>query len=131
MKAINTSSSRKRAVARATLTAGKGIVRLNKVPITQITNILVREKVTEPLLIAGKAAEKVDIDITAHGGGMIGQAEAARTAIAIALTAHDKSLEVIFSEYDRTLLVKDVRRREPSKPNRHGKARAKVQKSYR
>jgi REP element-mobilizing transposase RayT len=36
-----------------------------------------------------------------------------------------------FMKYDRTLLVADVRRKEAHKPNRHGKASAKVAKSYR
>jgi len=131
MKVINTSSSRKRAVARATLKEGKGIIRYNSMPLAHITNMLVREKIEEPLFIGGKIAESVDIHVKTHGGGPIGQAEAARTAIAKALTEFDKSLEPIFLEYDRTLLVKDVRRKETHKPNRHGKARAKVQKSYR
>ena len=36
-----------------------------------------------------------------------------------------------FLEYDRNFLVSDVRYKETHKPNRHGKARSKVQKSYR
>ena len=40
-------------------------------------------------------------------------------------------LKEAFLKYDRTMLVADVRRKEPSKPNRHGKARSKRQKSYR
>lgn len=131
MKVIHTSSSRKTAIARATLKPGKGAIRLNGTLLPNITNVLIREKLEEPLVIAGKSAEKVDISIKTHGGGIIGQAEAARTAIAQALTEFDKKLEAAFLEYDRTLLVKDVRRKETHKPNRHGKARGKVQKSYR
>ncbi|MEM4366460.1 MAG: 30S ribosomal protein S9, partial [Candidatus Woesearchaeota archaeon] len=43
----------------------------------------------------------------------------------------DKSLQQAFLSYDRALLVSDIRKKEERKPNRHGKARAKVQKSYR
>ena len=131
MSVIHTSSSRKTAVARATLKAGKGVVRFNGTKLENVSNTLVREIIEEPLFIADKAAKNVNISINTRGGGIIGQAEAARTAIAKALTEHDKSLEPTFMEYDRTLLVKDVRLKETSKPNRHGKARAKVQKSYR
>ncbi len=50
-----------------------------------------------------------------------------------ALIDYTKSerLKETFLKYDRNLLVADVRRKEPSKPNRHGQARAKRQKSYR
>ena len=67
------------------------------------------------------------------GGGEKGQVEAARISIARALVAAtgSKELEKAFLDYDRNLLVADVRRRETRKPNTHGKARAKRQKSYR
>ena len=50
-----------------------------------------------------------------------------------ALVEYSKNskLKEQFLEYDRNLLVADVRRKEPAKPNRHGQARAKRQKSYR
>ena len=87
----------------------------------------------EPLILAGDAANKVDIDVSVFGGGITSQAEAARLAIAKALVAFTKNdkLKEIFLGYDRNLLVADVRRKEPAKPNRHGQARAKIQKSYR
>ena len=76
---------------------------------------------------------KVDIDINVAGGGIISQAEASRLAIARALVEYSKSnsLKDSFLKYDRHLLVADTRRKEASKPNRHGQARAKRQKSYR
>ena len=55
--------------------------------------------------------------------------EMVRVAL-VGYTKNDK-LKEIFLNYDRNLLVADVRRKEPSKPNRHGQARSKVQKSYR
>jgi small subunit ribosomal protein S9 len=131
MKVIHTSGSRKRAVARATLKPGKGIVRFNSLNLTQVHNALVKEKIEEPLFIAGDIAKKVNISVKTQGGGIIGQAEAARSAIAKALSEFDKSLAKTYMDYDRTLLVQDVRLKETHKPNRHGKARAKVQKSYR
>ena len=88
----------------------------------------------EPLLIAGEdIIKKVKIDIDVSGGGWNGQAEAARLAIARGLVQFtgNKQLERSFLNYDRHLLVADVRQRESRKPNTHQKARSKVQKSYR
>lgn len=92
---------------------------------------LFRAKIEEALILAGDTASKVNIDVTVNGGGVNGQAEAARTAIAKALAQFDKKLHSKYLEYDRAFLVPDVRRKETRKPNCHGKARAKRQKSYR
>ena len=130
-KTIQVSGSRKRAVARASLSTGKGTVRVNSKKLEIYEPEMQRMKIMEPLLIAGDVAKKLDIDVKVNGGGFNAQAEAIRVAIARALVAHDKKLERPFQDYDRQLLVADVRRKEASKPNRHGKARAKRQKSYR
>ena len=82
-------------------------------------------------MLAGDLANGVDIHVSVNGGGFNAQAEAARLAIARALVKHSKKLEKVFLTYDRHLLVADVRRKETRKPNTHGKARAKRQKSYR
>ena len=88
-------------------------------------------KIMEPLILSGPVAHNVNIDVTVCGGGIMSQAEASRLVIARALAQHDKKLEKTFLDYDRHLMVADVRRKETKKPNRHGKARAKTQKSYR
>jgi ribosomal protein S9 len=49
----------------------------------------------------------------------------------LAFSGDDAAVEKVLVDYDRTLLVADVRRKEKRKPNTAGKARAKVQKSYR
>ena len=133
MKKINTSGKRKRAIARATLSQGSGLIRVNRVPIDFVEPKMYRLKIREPLILAGDVANKVDIDIHVAGGGIASQAEASRLTIAKALVEFTKSdkLKEIFLSYDRNLLVADVRRKEPAKPNRHGQARSKVQKSYR
>lgn len=131
MKIINTSGKRKRAIARATLRQGAGSVRINNTFIDQFEPKLARLKIREPLLLAGSVMPKVDISVRCMGGGFMSQAEASRLAIARALVRFDKKLEKVFLNYDRQLLVADVRRKETHKPNRHGKARAKRQKSYR
>ncbi|MBI2542219.1 30S ribosomal protein S9 [Candidatus Woesearchaeota archaeon] len=133
MKPIQSSGKRKSAVARATLRQGKGFIRVNSVPLELISPKISRLKMMEPLILAGEVAGKVDIDVDVAGGGINSQAEASRLAIAKALvnfTKNDK-LKEVFLSYDRNLLVADVRFKETAKPNRHGQARAHVQKSYR
>ena len=133
MKTILASGKRKRAIARATLKQGNGIIRVNKMPLDLIHPKMSRLKLREPLILAGDVANKVDININVIGGGITSQAEASRLAIAKALVEYTKSdkLKETFLAYDRNLIVADVRRKEPAKPNRHGQARSKVQKSYR
>ena len=130
-KVIHTSGKRKRAIARATLTPGKGTVKINKLSLDNYSNHVLRLKIQEPLLLAGEKSKEVNINVNIVGGGSNGQAEAARLAIARALVAYDSKLEKVFDDYDRLLLVADVRRKEPRKPGTHSKARAKTQKSYR
>lgn len=130
---IHTAGKRKRAIARATLRPGTGIVRINKILLDHYSPEMFRDKITEPLIIAEDLKNKVNIDINVYGGGVSSQAEAARLAIGrgLVLMSKDKKLENEMIEYDRQLLVADVRRKESSKPNCRGQARAKKQKSYR
>lgn len=131
MKVIHEVGTRKTAVARATLTAGAGVVRINSQLFSTLPQNIFRAKIEEALLLAGDTVKKVDIDVNVAGGGMNGQAEAIRLAIAKALAVFDKKLHAKYLEYDRAFTVADVRRKETRKPNCQGKARAKRQKSYR
>lgn len=133
MKNIHTSGKRKTSIARATLKPGNGMVRVNKIPIDLMHPKISMLKLREPLILAGDVVNKVDIDVSAVGGGITSQAESSKLAIAKALVEFTKSdkLKEVFLNYDRNLLVADVRRKEPAKPNRHGQARSHVQKSYR
>ena len=83
-------------------------------------------------MLAGDRASKVDIDINVQVGGFMGQAAASRTAIAKGLVQFlgDGDLRELYTEYDRSLLVSDPRRKLPKKPLGRG-ARKKRQKSYR
>ena len=131
MKVIHVSGTRKKAIARATVRAGVGTVRVNSRLLRNVQPEIYRMKIQEPLMIAGDKAKEVNINIKVHGGGMSAQADAIRTAIAKALSIYDKKLHKDFLDYDRTLIVPDVRQKETHKPNCHGKARSKRQKSYR
>jgi small subunit ribosomal protein S9 len=133
-KVIQTVGKRKKAIARATIREGKGIVRINSKLIDLIEPKYIRMRVSEPLLLAGDLAKKVDINVKVCGGGMWGQADAARTAIANALLdfSKDDDLKKKFLEYDRSLLVSDARRTEPHKPSRSSAGpRRKKQQSKR
>ncbi len=132
-KVVVASGKRKSAIARAVVRQGTGVILVNKRLLEYYEPRIARMKLEEPLILAGDNASKVDVMIDVKGGGVMGQAEAARLALAKGILAFtkDKKLEKTFLEYDRHLLVADVRRKEVRKPNRHGKARAAVQKSYR
>lgn len=131
MKPIHASGKRKTATARATLKEGSGNVTINGKRIEDFTSYTYQLKIKEPLLIAGEKAEDVNITIKVNGGGINGQASAARLVIAKALAEAKPELEDVFMDYDRQLLVADVRQKETRKPNRQGSARSKRQKSYR
>lgn len=130
MKPIQVTGKRKRAVARATLKAGKGIVRINQFNLSLYKPDMARMRIEEPLAIVGDVATKVDIDVRVNGGGIHGQTEAVRLAIGKVLVEYDKKLKKQLLSYDRHLLVADVRRKEQRKPN-DSKARKARQKSYR
>jgi small subunit ribosomal protein S9 len=126
------SGKRKTAVARAVVQRGRGIVRVNRRPIEIWVPELARLKIQEPLVIAGDRTSTVDIDVSVQGGGVMGQADAARTAIARGLVTYfrDKELERAYKTIDRSLVVSDARRKEPKHPLGRG-ARKRRQKSYR
>ena len=119
-KNIITIGKRKKAVARATIKEGKGIIRINSILLENIEPRYRRMRIQEPLTLAGEAANNVDISVNVNGGGVWGQGNAVRTAIGNALVewTKDKKLKEIYSEYDRSILVSDARRTEPHKPSR-------------
>jgi len=138
-KVVHTSGKRKTAVARATVKVGKGRVRVNSDPIEILQPALSRRKAMEPLIIADamNRLSKVDINILTHGGGVMGQTDAIRTAIARGLVHYnggaeglDEELRDEYLRFDRSLLVNDPRRKEPKHQLGRG-ARRKKQKSYR
>ena len=123
---------RKESVARASITKGKGVIRINSVRLSAIDNKYVRQMVAEPLGLAPEIATQVDIAINVHGGGQMGQAQACRTAIARALVGFsgDDNLKRKIIDHDRFMIAEDSRRVEPKK-YKGPKARARFQKSYR
>lgn len=132
-KVIVVSGKRKRAIARAVIKPGNGRIYINGIPLPLYNPEIAKWKILEPIKLAGdKLINQVDIDISVNGGGFMGQADAARMAIARGLVRwfNDENLKNLFSEYDRSMLAGDHRRTEPKKFGGPS-ARRRFQKSYR
>ena len=135
VKPLVVSGTRKRSIARATIKPGTGIVRINQRPI-ELFSKFHQLSLMEPLIITEQILKEklkeLDITVMVKGGGVEGQVEASRLAIARALVAFTKSQELknAFLRYDRALIIADTRYKEMYKPG-DSKARRKRQKSYR
>lgn len=132
MEPVIETGRRKAAMAKVIIRSGKGRVVVNNRSLDMLEPELFRLKITEPLQLVPELAKKVDIEVVVRGGGVMGQAEASRTAIArgLAKWSNDPSVRETFKRYDWTLIKSDVRFKETKKPGGPG-ARAKFQKSYR
>jgi len=129
----NTSGKKKTAIARATVREGQGRVRINAQPVELTEPEMAQLKMLEPFRIAETdLRDQVDVEVDVSGGGVMGQADAARTAIARGLVefTNDAELRDAYMTFDRSLLVNDVRQTESKKWGGPG-ARARYQKSYR
>ncbi|OIO43240.1 30S ribosomal protein S9 [Candidatus Pacearchaeota archaeon CG1_02_39_14] len=127
------SGKRKTAVAKARVRTGKGNIVYNGIPYTEL-RIFHKLSLMEPVEICRKIIGhfNFDIEVKATGGGTEGQIQAARLAIAKGLVKFTESqdLRKAIIDYDRNMLVADVRRKETRKPG-DSKARAMRQTSYR
>jgi len=132
MKTIQAIGKRKTSVARATVKKGSGIIRVNSLKVEALQPEMFRQIIMEPIILAGDKASGIDISVNVFGGGVMSQAQAIRTSIANALVdfLKDKELKDKYLDYDRHMLVADVRQKEMNKPYR-SKARARRQKSKR
>ena len=133
VKIINTSGKNKTAIARAKITEGVGRIRVNKKPIEIYEPEIARLTILEALTFIGDdVTSKIDINVNVRGGGVMGQANAIRTAIGKGIVewTGDLALKDAMLAYDRSLLVNDSRQKETKKFGGPG-ARAKSQKSYR
>jgi len=131
-KILLVTGKRKTAIARAVFKSGRGNVTINEFPVSNMSSELARARVSEPLTLAGERLNTVDVRVKVKGGGVMGQAEAARMAIARGLVEYSRSAELrrLFTSFDRTMLAGDPRRKEPKKFGGPG-ARVRKQKSYR
>ena len=129
---ILVTGKRKTAIARAIIKNGSGNVFINGIPLTTLTPEIARMKINEALVLSGERSKSVDINVKVAGGGFMGQAEASRMAVAKGLVQWTRSSELrkSMTNYDRTMLAGDPRRKEPKKFGGPG-ARRREQKSYR
>jgi small subunit ribosomal protein S9 len=119
---------RKTSVARVFLRPGKGQISINGRGFDQYFPVeTARTMVRQPLL-ATETADKFDVLITAQGGGLIGQAGAARLGIARALVEFNLELRKKLKELG--YLSRDARRHERKKYGQKG-ARKRFQFSKR
>jgi small subunit ribosomal protein S9 len=129
---ILVTGKRKTAIARAIIKNGSGNVFINGIPLATLTPEIARMKINEALVLSGERSKSVDINVKVAGGGFMGQAEASRMAVAKGLVQWTRSSELrkSMTNYDRTMLAGDPRRKEPKKFGGPG-ARRREQKSYR
>ena len=125
---VQTVGRRKRAVARVTMTLGRGAVTVNGKPLKNYFTVPRHQAVVESPLEATDARGSYDIRLRIRGGGVTGQAEAARLGVARALLAFDEERRQALRA--KGLLTRDARVVERKKPGRP-KARKRFQFSKR
>ena len=128
MEVVNALGRRKAAVARVFVNEGTGNITINKRDLASyFPSSILQFVVKQPLTTLG-VAEKYDIKVNLNGGGMKGQAEALRLAIArelVKINPEDKP--ALKAEGFMTRDPRVVERKKPGRP----KARKRFQFSKR
>ena len=128
MEVVNAIGRRKAAVARVYVKSGKGEITINDRPLeTYFPLDIFQYVVKQPLLVTDNAGN-FDIKINLNGGGIKGQAEAARLGIARALCEIDAEMRSVLKK--NGFLTRDSRVVERKKPGQPG-ARKRFQFSKR
>lgn len=128
MEVVNTVGRRKAAVARVYVKPGTGTITINKRPLENYFPLEIFQYVVRQPLLALNLAENFDITINLDGGGIKGQAEAARLGIARALCEIDAEYRPVLKK--NGFMTRDPREVERKKPGQPG-ARRKFQFSKR
>ena len=128
MEVVNALGRRKAAVARVFVNEGTGNITINKRDLASyFPSSILQFVVKQPLTTLG-VAEKYDIKVNLNGGGMKGQAEALRLAIARALVKiNPEDKPALKAEAFMTRDPRVVERKKPGRP----KARKRFQFSKR
>ncbi len=128
MEVVNTVGRRKAAVARVYVKPGKGTITINDKPLqTYFPLEIFQFVVMQPLAVTNNA-ENFDVTINLMGGGIKGQAEAARLGIARALCEINAEFRPELKK--NGFLTRDSREVERKKPGQPG-ARRRFQFSKR
>ena len=119
---------RKTAVARVWLTEGTGEITINEEPFEEVlTTLTLQGQLLEPLQVSN-LRNKFNVKAVCKGGGLHGQADAIKLAIARALIVHAPELRPALKAAG--LLRRDPRAKERKKPGQPG-ARKRFQFSKR
>jgi len=119
---------RKTAVARIFLRPGKGDMTVNGRPLENYFPTEASRGAVKQALLATETADKFDVLILAHGGGVHGQASAVRLGLARALVEFNAELRPRLKKLG--YLTRDARKRERKKYGQKG-ARKRFQFSKR
>ena len=104
---------RKKAVARARICEGTGVIIINKKPLNEyFKSELLQNEVKTPLTLV-EVVDKYDVEITVNGGGLTGQAGACRHGIARALVLANETFKKTIKSAG--LLTRDPRTKERKK----------------
>jgi small subunit ribosomal protein S9 len=128
MEVVNAVGRRKAAVARVFVAPGKGNIVINKRELNAYFPSAMLQYIVKQPLNTVEAAEKYDIKVNLDGGGIKGQAEALRLAIARALVKINPEDKVALKQAG--FMTRDSREVERKKPGRP-KARKRFQFSKR
>ena len=128
MSTTNTSGRRKTAVARIYLGAGSGNITVNGKDYKEYFPTLPLQYIVTQSLLVAESLANFDVKVNVQGGGVKGQAEAVRLAIAKALVELDPEVKPALRA--KGLVTRDSRMVERKKPGRK-KARRRFQFSKR
>ena len=128
MERLNTSGRRKTSVARIYVSEGSGVVTVNKRDYKEYFPTLPLQYIVNQALEVSQLEGKYDILVNVRGGGISGQAEAVRLAIAKAIVESDPEKKSALRA--KGIMTRDSRMVERKKPGRK-KARKKFQFSKR
>lgn len=122
-KQKNAVGRRKEAVTRVFVSKGGGAITINDKDYKQYFSLVYLQNQVERPLKAIEATDKFDIKITANGGGVKGQAEAAMLGIARALVD-------VNAEFRPALKAAGLLKRDPRVVERKKFGKKKARKSY-
>lgn len=114
---------RKSSVSRVHIKAGSGNVVVNNKSFEDYFPVAEHRNEVLTALALVEATEKFDVFVNVYGGGMVGQAEATKFAIAKALEGENSELRSVLKEAG--LLTRDARVKERKKPGLRKARRAR------
>jgi small subunit ribosomal protein S9 len=123
MEVINTIGRRKEAVARIYMSDGSGKIMINGRDYKEYFPLATLHYVVDQAFNLTDTTGKYDVKVNLKGGGIKGQAEALRLAIARALVMVDP-------EYRPTLKAKGLMRRDPRMVERKKPGQPKARKQF-